>query len=82
MRDGHYTIVLHAEKVPIASYLLFTQPGVLDDNIPEERNMGIAAGLAWIRVADGMVVYTDYGSSRGVKDAVNAGYTCRFNHKL
>ena len=31
---------------PITSHLLYTQPGVLDDQIPEERQMGIDAGLA------------------------------------
>ena len=34
-------------EAPIASHLLYTQPGVLDDQIPEERQMGIDAGLAW-----------------------------------
>jgi hypothetical protein len=34
-------------EAPIASHLLFTQPGILDDNVPEERALGIEAGLAW-----------------------------------
>ena len=32
---------------PIASHLLLTQPGVLDDQNPTERAMGIEAGLTW-----------------------------------
>jgi len=34
-------------EAPIASHLLYTQKGVLDDRIREERALGIAAGLAW-----------------------------------
>jgi hypothetical protein len=35
-------------EAPIASHLLYTQ--VLDDKIPEQRKMGIDAGLAWRKV--------------------------------
>ena len=56
-------------EAPIASHLLYTQPGVLDDNIPEERKIGIDAGLAWRRVAEKAVFYTDFGMSRGMKAA-------------
>jgi hypothetical protein len=52
---------------PIASHLLYTQPGVLDDNKPGERQLGIEAGLAWRAVADGSVVYTNRGVSEGMK---------------
>lgn len=54
-------------EAPIASHLLYTQPGVLDDKIPEERAHGINAGLAWGTVADKTVVYTDYGISKGME---------------
>ena len=57
-------------EAPIASHLLYTQPGVLDDNIPEERKLGIDAGLAWRRVADKAVFYTDFGMSGGMKAAL------------
>lgn len=36
-------------EAPIASHLLYTQPGILDDDIPAERQWGIDAGLAWRR---------------------------------
>jgi hypothetical protein len=51
---------------PIASHLLYTQPGVLDDGVPEERSLGIEAGLAWGAEAQKTVVYTDRGISRGM----------------
>lgn len=53
-------------EAPIASHLLYTQPGVLDDSIPAERQMGIDAGLAWRTAAEGSVVYTDRGISKGM----------------
>jgi hypothetical protein len=62
-------------EAPIASHLLYTQPGVLDDLIPWERQRGIDAGLAWKAVAQASVVYTDLGISSGMQcgiDAANA----------
>lgn len=54
-------------EAPIASHLLFTQPGILDDDKPQERQLGIAAGHAWIMHADYVAVYTDLGISRGME---------------
>lgn len=59
---------LQRGEAPIASHLLFTQ--VLCDEIPAERDLGIAAGLAWIAVADAMVVYIDRGVSNGMRTAM------------
>lgn len=53
-------------EAPIASHLLYTQDGILDDTIPEERTLGIDAGLAWRAVAHGSVVYVDRGISSGM----------------
>ena len=50
-----------------ASHLLFTQPGILDDKIPEERLWGIKAGFLWGELASKTVVYTDLGISEGMK---------------
>ena len=61
MRDS----LLRGES-PIASHLLYTQPGVLDDADPLEREIGISAGLAWGAEAEATVVYTDRGISRGM----------------
>ena len=57
-------------EAPIASHLLFTQDGILDDDKPEERKIGIEAGLAWLGSTDAMVVYTDRGISNGMKAAI------------
>ena len=58
-------------EAPIASHLLYTQPGILNDNIEAERKRGIEAGLAWIDRADAMVVYCDYEISSGMNSAIN-----------
>lgn len=55
-------------EAPILSHLLYTQ--VLDDTIPEQRTMGIDAGLAWKCVAEKHVFYIDYGYSSGMKYAL------------
>ncbi|MFN7193016.1 MAG: DUF4406 domain-containing protein [Rhodospirillales bacterium] len=59
-------------EAPIASHLLYTQPGILRDEIDEERQWGIDAGLAWRRVAEASVVYEDYGISRGMEYGIAA----------
>lgn len=61
MRDS-----LMRDEAPIASHLLYTQPGVLDDTKPDERIRGISAGLAWSRTAEAAVFYTDLGWSAGM----------------
>jgi len=50
-------------EAPIASHLLYTQPGVLRDDIEDERQLGIEAGHAWIASADVMVVYLRNGGA-------------------
>jgi hypothetical protein len=63
---------LHRGEAPIASHLLFTQEGILDDGIEAERKLGIAAGLAWVSKAETVVVYVDRGISSGVKGGIQA----------
>jgi len=58
-------------EAPIASHLLYTQPGILNDSIPCERVMGISAGLAWTKKADLVAVYTDLGISSGMLLGIN-----------
>lgn len=64
-------------EAPIASHLLYTQPGVLRDEVPAERQWGIDAGLAWAEKAEATVVYTDFGISNGmvygIENAMKAG---------
>lgn len=57
-------------EAPYASHLLYTQEGVLDDNNPEERKLGIEAGFLWREGASATVVYTDYGISNGMKQGI------------
>ncbi|RZK28964.1 MAG: hypothetical protein EOO61_21340 [Hymenobacter sp.] len=58
-------------EAPIASHLLLTQLGILRDDVPEERQLGIEAGLAWKRHADLSAVYTDRGISRGMQYGID-----------
>lgn len=64
---------LRRGEAPLASHLLYTQPGVLDDNKPEERALGMEAGWEWMDVADLVVVYTDLGVSKGMDAGVARG---------
>lgn len=57
-------------EAPFASHLLYTQPGVLDDSVPEERAQGIQAGFAW-RAGARTVVYTDLGVSTGMVEGIH-----------
>lgn len=57
---------LQRGEAPFASHLLYTQPGVLNDEVPEQRAQGIEAGLAISNRADATVVYIDHGISKGM----------------
>ena len=57
-------------EAPLASHLLYTQKGILRDVIPEERKLGIEAGLAWGKHAELTVVYADFGVTEGMKKGV------------
>jgi len=59
-------------EAPFASHALYTQPGVLNDDVPEEREWGIHAGFAWRAAAEATVVYTDYGISKGMTYGIEA----------
>lgn len=57
---------LRRGEAPFASHAIYTQPGVLDDTDPVQRDIGIAAGFAWREMAEATVIYTDLGVSRGM----------------
>jgi hypothetical protein len=59
-------------EAPYASHALYTQPGVLRDELPNERKKGIEAGFAWGRRADMRVLYIDRGLSAGMAEGVIA----------
>lgn len=61
-------------EAPIASHLLYTQEGVLNDDLPHERLWGIEAGLAWRAVAQASVVYCDRGISKGMEYGIEAAH--------
>lgn len=62
---------LNRGEAPYASHGLYTQEGVLDDSIPEERMQGIHAGFAWRQVAHLTAVYTDLGISTGMQYGID-----------
>lgn len=57
---------LHRGAAPMASHLIYAQPGVLDDAVPAERELGIAAGFAWRTPEVPTWVYVDAGISAGM----------------
>jgi len=71
-------------EYPFASHLLYTQEGILDDTKPDERQLGIDAGMAWMAAAAKVVVYLDLGLSNGMKYGIEkasaAGKTIEFRN--
>lgn len=59
-------------EAPFASHLLYTQDGVLRDEIPSDRQLGIEAGLAVGLWTSKTVVYDDFGMSRGMLEGIKA----------
>jgi hypothetical protein len=55
-------------EAPFLSHLLYTQ--CLDDDIPEERTLGMAAGFAWGAKAELCAVYIDRGVSGGMQAGI------------
>jgi hypothetical protein len=64
-------------EAPLASHLLYTQPGVLRDGVAADRKRGIDAGLAWLHAADASVVYVDRGISAGMVKGIKAAQAAR-----
>lgn len=59
-------------EAPFASHALYTQPGILDDDIPADHQHGIDAGLAWGAMAAATIVYADLGISSGMRYGIEA----------
>lgn len=66
---------LRRGEAPIASHLLYTQEGILDDTIPAERALGIEAGFAWAEHADASLFYIDLGLSLGMRAAIDRAHS-------
>lgn len=73
LRDAMRDCLLRGDA-PFASHALYTQDGVLDDALPNERTLGIEAGLQWGAKAEVTVVYTDLGISDGMKIGIERAY--------
>ena len=58
-------------ECPIATHGLYTQDGVLNDTIPEEREIGMNAGSTLRKVAQKTVVYFDLGISDGMQFGID-----------
>lgn len=56
-------------EAPFAGHLLYTQ--VLDDSIPHQRQLGLQAHLSFIHSSHRLVVYTDWGISPGMTQAID-----------
>lgn len=57
-------------EAPFASHAIYTQEGVMRDDLPHERKQSIEAGYAWWAGADAIIVYTDLGLSSGMHAAI------------
>lgn len=67
-------------EAPYASHGLYTQEGVLCDEVPDERKMGIEAGFAFRARLQKTVVYTDLGYSTGMKFGIK--HAEEINHPI
>jgi hypothetical protein len=54
---------------PYASHRML--PGVLDDSVPAQRQLGMRLGFAWRKAAELTAVYSDYGVSSGMQEGVD-----------
>ncbi len=57
-------------ELPFASHLLYTQTGILDDSIEEERELGISLNLMMIERCAAVAIYTERGISDGMLAAI------------
>jgi hypothetical protein len=65
MRDS-----LARGEAPLASHLLYAQPGILDDQVVDQRHQGMQAGWAWLLSADRVAVYQDLGITPGMRRGI------------
>ena len=81
-RRAYHDCLVNRGEAPFASHLNYTQPGVLDDTVPEERKAGIEAGLAIGKLMSCSVFYVDRGFSSGMvwglRAALEAGRPIAF----
>lgn len=66
VRAAMHDCLLRGEA-PFASHALYTQEGVLNDEVPEQRTLGIHAGFVYRKLAKKTAVYDDFGISGGMR---------------
>jgi hypothetical protein len=62
-------------EAPYASHLLYDHREILDDLKPDERELGLSAGLDWGNVAQITAVYVDRGISKGMIRGIASALT-------
>lgn len=61
---------LRRGEAPFLGHLLY--PRVLDDDVADQRVQGIDCHMAWMRTAQLVAVYDNYGVSEGMRQAIIA----------
>jgi len=74
VRAAMHDCLLRGEA-PFASHALYTQEGVLNDEVPDQRTMGIHAGFVWRSLSEKTVVYDDFGISGGMRYGIEHAET-------
>lgn len=59
---------LNRGEAPFASHGLYT--GILNDDDPDERKIGLESGWSWMLLADAVIVYEDLGISSGMEEGI------------
>jgi hypothetical protein len=65
---------LNRGEAPYASHLFFPQPGILDDNIPKQRRLGIEAGFEITKDFDLTAIYCDLGVTSGMLEGIKKAH--------
>ena len=57
-------------EAPFASHAIYPQDSILDDNIPNQRKIGMEAGFAIGLLMSKTIVYTDLGITEGMLEGI------------
>lgn len=67
VRAAMHDCIVNYNEAPFASHALYTQAGVLNDDVPHQRTLGIHAGFVFRKLAQRTAVYDDYDISGGMR---------------
>lgn len=78
-RNQEYTLQCIHDSIkrgeaPFAGHSIY--PKVLDDKKQEERRLGITCHKTWVKVADLVAIYCDYGISSGMLEGIEEAERC------